>query len=210
MALDPFRREIPPEHGVTPDWRAMIENFSASITAPVVVSNVTDRAQLVSDLAAAGWAPSSARPLYVHRVDRPGIEWTADGSTWAADGDWMSYTPTCTWTVGSGGSLVGMYAIVGDVVHFAVHVTLGTSGFNAAATLLVGLPVAAAADQGAGLMRAQDASGGSAANRKTGVADIGGSTATPISSDGTLINGTTPWTWAAGDDIRISGTYRKA
>lgn len=97
MALDPFRREIPPEHGVTPDWRAMIENFSASVGAIVTVTNDTDKAQLVSDMVAAGHAPSASRPLYVHRQDAANgllLEYTTDGSTWTPVGGVTEVTIT--------------------------------------------------------------------------------------------------------------------
>jgi hypothetical protein len=65
--------------------RKAFDDLSMSIGDIVYVPNATARAQLVSDLAAGGYAPSSTRPLYVHRGDAPAgmeLERTANGTDW--------------------------------------------------------------------------------------------------------------------------------
>lgn len=73
--------------------RAALNALSLSMHDPVPVANATERAQLVADLTAAGFAPTASRPLYVHRVDAGPmreLERTIDGGaswqTLLADG----------------------------------------------------------------------------------------------------------------------------
>lgn len=70
-----------------PVTRARINGLLDGIADIRPVANVTARAQLVADLAAApgSQAPSVSRPLYVDRADAPPlahIERTQDGTTW--------------------------------------------------------------------------------------------------------------------------------
>jgi hypothetical protein len=64
--------------------RAAFNALSLSMHDPVPVANATERAQLVADLTAAGFAPTASRPLYVHRADAGPmleLERTIDGGT---------------------------------------------------------------------------------------------------------------------------------
>ncbi|WP_217183364.1 hypothetical protein [Streptomyces sp. AC495_CC817] len=65
----------------------IFEAFGLSIRDVVPVANLTERAQLVTDLTAKGQEPSATKPLLVHRADAPGlhrIEYTtsATGAVW--------------------------------------------------------------------------------------------------------------------------------
>ncbi|MFF3029154.1 hypothetical protein [Microbacterium sp. NPDC057944] len=65
----------------------LFDAFGNSIRDIVPVANASDRAQLVTDLTAAGQAPSSTKPLVVHRADARGahrIEYTTEstGAWW--------------------------------------------------------------------------------------------------------------------------------
>lgn len=78
------RRHTVPLPGEKPR-RAAFDALSLSINDIIAVSNVTDRAQLVAALTAAGAAPAPDRPLYVHRqdaIDAARLESTVDGTTW--------------------------------------------------------------------------------------------------------------------------------
>ena len=84
------RTHTVPLPGETPT-RALLSAGLASVDDIVPVANATERAQLVADLAAVtpanpvAYVPSAARPLYVHRGDRPAgdhVEFTTDGTNW--------------------------------------------------------------------------------------------------------------------------------
>lgn len=65
--------------------RQALNDLSMSINDVVPVANATERAQLVTDLTAAGYGPTAARPLFVYQADQP--VWTAtkvtrDGTNW--------------------------------------------------------------------------------------------------------------------------------
>jgi len=78
MAVSARKHTVPAE-GETPRFEA-INELGASINDIVPVANTTERAQLLADL---GWAPSAARPLYVHRADTSAaLEYTTDGTNW--------------------------------------------------------------------------------------------------------------------------------
>lgn len=67
-----------------PVTRASIEGLLMQANDIRPVANATVRAQMVSDLTAAGLPPTAARPLYVHRTDAPithRLE-VFDGSGW--------------------------------------------------------------------------------------------------------------------------------
>lgn len=86
MATDAFNRTIPPATGVTPDWRGMIEDFSASIYAPIPVANTTARTSLAAAIVSAGYTITSAHPLFVYRADAPAgwrTEYSEDGTNWS-------------------------------------------------------------------------------------------------------------------------------
>lgn len=73
--------------GGTPVTRASIEALLLQVNDIRPVANVTQRAQLVADLNAAGIGPAPSRPLYVDRADAPAGAWverTTDGTNWRA------------------------------------------------------------------------------------------------------------------------------
>jgi hypothetical protein len=80
MALD-ARRHVVPAPTEAPR-RAAFDDLSLSVRDIVYVADVADRDQLVADLTAAGLGPAADRPLYVHRADLPGLEWSTDAQTW--------------------------------------------------------------------------------------------------------------------------------
>ncbi|WP_125777200.1 hypothetical protein [Antribacter gilvus] len=85
MALNVYGHDIPPTVGVTPNMQNALGAFSASVRDVKVAANLTARAQLVSDIQAAGGVIDAAHPLYVHRVDAgtgAELERTIDGTTW--------------------------------------------------------------------------------------------------------------------------------
>ncbi|EYR64278.1 hypothetical protein N866_13600 [Actinotalea ferrariae CF5-4] len=79
------RKHTAPAAGETPRRQA-INDLSMSIRDVIPVANTTERAQLVSDLTAAGAAPSTTNPVSVYRADAPAgarVEWTDDDTTWS-------------------------------------------------------------------------------------------------------------------------------
>lgn len=86
MPTQNARKHIIPSNGdtsVTPE--TIFEAFGESIRDVVPVANITERDQLVDALVDAGQGPTGARPLYVHRLDAPGLhrtEYTVDGVAW--------------------------------------------------------------------------------------------------------------------------------
>jgi len=80
------RKHLAPIGSETPRRQAF-NDLSLSICDLVPVANTTARTQLVSDLTAAGYAPSATHPLYVFRADATAgheTEYTRDGTTWQA------------------------------------------------------------------------------------------------------------------------------
>ncbi len=85
MALNSRRHTVPAGTDQSVSRATIFETFGNSIHDVVPVANSTDRAQLVSDLTAAGRTPTTTDPLVVYRADAPGLhrfEWSPDGSAW--------------------------------------------------------------------------------------------------------------------------------
>jgi hypothetical protein len=81
MAID-ARKHVAPAAAETPRRQA-INDLSLSIRDPIPVANVTERAQVLTDLTAAGVGPSVTNPVYFHRADLPPrarTEFTDDGT----------------------------------------------------------------------------------------------------------------------------------
>lgn len=105
--------------------RAMLfETFGNSINDVIPVANATDRAQVVSDLAAKGVGPTAADPLVVIRGDAPGlhrVEYSYDGSVWLpASGvlEFASKAAADGWGSANGGLLgVGDTCRIGGVEY---------------------------------------------------------------------------------------------
>lgn len=85
MAVSARKHTVPAE-GETPRFEA-INELGASVNDFIPVANVTERAQVIANLTAAGAPPSTARPVFVWRADAPTavpVEFTTDGTTWTA------------------------------------------------------------------------------------------------------------------------------
>ena len=85
MALNSRRHTVPAGTEQSVNRATIFETFGNSIHDVIPVANSTDRAQLVSDLTAAGRKPTTTDPLVVYRADAPGLhrfEWSPDGSAW--------------------------------------------------------------------------------------------------------------------------------
>lgn len=135
-------------------------------------------------------------------------------------GAWATYTPSWTATVVApsieDGTLVGYHMRAGRLIHFRIVLTGGASTDFGGGPWVLGLPVDAAATSGrlwvTGTARDDSASndyliggiipGGPTLNLRTLPATAGNSL--------TNLNATTPFTWAAGDTLTISGTYEAA
>src|SRR5690606_33152768 len=70
MPIIDARKHTAPHNDDTPRRQA-INDLSLTVNDIVPVANTTERAQVVADLAAAGFPTGSGRPLYVHRMDAP-------------------------------------------------------------------------------------------------------------------------------------------
>jgi hypothetical protein len=139
-----------------------------------------------------------------------------DGSAWGYLGGTISYTPTtANITLGTGGTVTGLYSKIGKTVTFQVIVTLGTSGvFGSSPT--VTLPIAPAIATQDGLLFnaiGRDASG-------LASAAMGGEHTTSTTLLVRYLNTTTglwtsasastPFTWAVSDTFVVWGTYLTA
>lgn len=112
-------------------------------------------------------------------------------------------------TVGDG-TLVGRYGQSGGTVHFSINFTYGSTSTGGDGTWGFTLPVAPRADmEQQAICLILDAG----TDNKVGVATINGTTG-DISSvvvDGAnVVTGLTPMTWAAGDELNITGSYEAA
>lgn len=121
---------------------------------------------------------------------------------------WSTYTPTLTAGTLGNGTIAGRYKQIGKVVHFTAKFVLGST--SAVSTgLAVSLPVTSTASTPASLIQgfAYDVSG----NQGYWLAgEHSTTTITPyINAAGTL-QATSPFTWATGDSITVTGAYEAA
>ena len=137
---------------------------------------------------------------------------------------WVAWTPVLGgtgWSLGSTGSAaVGYYCQIGKTVHFTARLTFGTVGatFSAVNRPSVTLPVTATAAAGNVDFVTDIAYYDSSATlRYLGSCDFqtGAMSLFCWNSAGTYLVGaavinTAPFTWAASDEIHISGTYEAA
>lgn len=123
---------------------------------------------------------------------------------------WAAYSPALSnWTLGNG-TLTGSYIQVGKFVQFMISYT-GGSTTTEAGNLVISLPVACnwAANTPIGIATYIDASAPATVQR--GFVHRGGSsTIINCTTETSLINATTPWTWTTSDQILISGSYESA
>ena len=127
-------------------------------------------------------------------------------------GAWTPYTPTLIgWTLGNG-TVSGTYCQIGKVVHFQITLTVGsTTAIGSSPTFTVPVTMkSTTAWNVRGYFR--DVSGGGTydlAARPASTSTIGGFY---IGTNGQHLsfNATTPFTWASGDSVNLSGTYEAA
>jgi hypothetical protein len=128
---------------------------------------------------------------------------------------WTSYTATWSSTggspaIGSGGSVAGAWMSAGKLVHFRITHTWGGAGLNVGTGIYQWLlPSTAFASRiWLGGVVSYDSSGS--------VVDVGhcfANTTTSVGgliAAGTRISATSPYSWANGDTIILSGTYESA
>lgn len=137
---------------------------------------------------------------------------------------WVAWTPVLGgvgWSLGTtGAAAVGYYCQIGKTVHFTARLTFGTAGatFSAVNRPSVTLPVTATAAAGNVDFVTDIAYYDSSATlRYLGSCDFqtGAMSLFCWNSAGTYLVGaavinTAPFTWAASDEIHISGTYEAA
>lgn len=137
-----------------------------------------------------------------------------------ASGPWPACTPTLSngW-VRNNGTLVGFVQQVGQTVRFRIEYVVGSSDTKGAA-ITFDIPVAARAlttgiafanqvpiNGACGLF---DLSSGNHDFSFTPVF-LTATTLRPVNSTATTgVNSTTPWTWATGDWMVVTGTYEAA
>lgn len=127
-------------------------------------------------------------------------------------GAWTSWTVVGN-NMGSGGGWTGAYCQIGKMITFRIKGVLGT-GFDAASYWFSYVPVTPAVydEQAIGSVHFYDTSVNS---RYAGIAvclNSAGQMVFPAANRTTadIANGGTPFTWAVGDKITISGTYEAA
>lgn len=117
---------------------------------------------------------------------------------------WASYSPTLgNWTVGNG-TLTGAYSQTGKLVQFRVKLVIGsTTGTTGSPTF--SLPVTAVATRAFSFLGgAYDSTPGD----HYGLAAVNNNTTTVLFRSGsTALSSTVPFSWAAGDELYMSGTY---
>lgn len=130
---------------------------------------------------------------------------------------WTSWTPTFTnWTIGTGGaaSTSAHYTQIGKTVMFVIVSVLGSTGQSVGSAPTFTLPTTLSGDYTGGtpIGTVRMVSGGAGfygyirENNSTSAAIIAIGTASTYANDGN-VSSTTPGTWAAGDQIQISGFY---
>lgn len=173
---------------------------------------VTGTPASVGTANAEGAGTGFARDTHVHDIGAGAIDDAAmivDGVITAAKSNheaWTSATPTFSGITQGTGFTSSMHWIqVGRVVHFRAGFTLGTGG-AAAGVITLTLPVNSSAGRRfCGVGAATGPFGATTA----GVAVI--STSTVVTFSGSSWGGTTnPFTWAAGHEFTVSGTYEAA
>lgn len=220
-SLDARRHTI--SDGADTPSRAGIYAALLTVRDPIPVANTTDRAQVLSDLSAAGITPDADEPVFVFRADAGAgreLEYTTDGANWwtvpaypAAPAP-QTYTPSLSGpNLGSGSSVNGWYKVRPDLtVELDIKATLG-NGFSLANAVFgypPGLAPIEAMREAPATAFFVDANG----PRVKALAYCGGSgiavVAMGANGVGTAITNSFPFTWAAGDQIRVQAIYSVA
>lgn len=123
---------------------------------------------------------------------------------------WTSYTHGWTGTIGNG-TIVAKYMRVNKRITYRINLTWGSTTSHAASAQLFALPVAAHADYTAGMHLGNGV--GLDSGTTWGQLAAAWNTSTQIfviTTAGSQISNTVPWTWTTGDKLSISGTYETA
>lgn len=149
-------------------------------------------------------------------IDKTKIAGTAITAADLSLGAWATYTPTLSggWANGNG-TWDALYTQIGKTVHWTAIFTLGTTTTKGS-TMLVSLPVTGRGTQYAHHVVGFLATGGTTRyiaailpNSTTNI-EVGTSVASATHTTFNAMTATTPFTWATGDQIRLSGTYEAA
>jgi hypothetical protein len=131
----------------------------------------------------------------------------------ALAGPWNAYTPTLGgWTIGNG-TLSGAYLRFGSLVAFRAELTIGSSTTITATAPTISLPSGASGATGAQIVGSTcDFVDSSAVQRypayvRFASGDTSKCQVFALASPLTVLGTTTPFTWAAGDIVRVSGFY---
>ncbi|NML55409.1 hypothetical protein HHL19_16700 [Streptomyces sp. R302] len=208
------------------------DSSGQSITLPALTDppNITTLAvamQSILDRAVPRFASAAARAATLTSPAEGMMSWLQDvnrldvytGSAWSpvlAGGAWQSYNPAWTASVANptlgNGSIAGEYSRVGDQVTFSAKITTGSSTTYGSGPWSISLPVQAAVTVDMiGNVMVGDATGTSLYSMGAAYIPAGGQTASLYAGglhDGALISATFPQSWAAGDRLWVSGTYR--
>ena len=128
-------------------------------------------------------------------------------------GAWTSYTPVLTAsttnpTLGTGSTQEGAYAEFGKLIVFRVYIQFGTASVNAGSGFYsVSLPVTAAANRLSAHALLIDNSTG---NRRNYGCVISATNVVSMQGGDIVVQATSPWTFAASDQIYITGSYEAA
>ncbi|MFD0074249.1 hypothetical protein ACFVIY_17630 [Streptomyces sp. NPDC127166] len=130
---------------------------------------------------------------------------------------WTAYTPVWTATTNpslGNGTLVGKYRKIGRLVNFQIDLTMGTTTTYGSGAWSLTLPFAAAASSGSRIGVAQ-ALGGSRFGGQIVISPSAAGTSPFFPASASVSNlssvaAATPFTWASGNELRITGCYESA
>lgn len=163
---------------------------------------------------------SDAQILVANSSTSTGLEWQTPTSP---SYTWTSWTPSWTNLTVGNGTTVAEYLTIGDLIHVRLLFTWGTTT-SITGNVSISLPVNASTsiddpDIGGGLMGNAMLFDTSAVKPVLGVPYLSSSTLwriSPLIETATYVNGgsvlqsTTPFTWASTDNIQATFWYRKA
>ncbi|MBD0707400.1 MULTISPECIES: hypothetical protein [unclassified Streptomyces] len=132
---------------------------------------------------------------------------------------WTAYTPAWTAVTTNpnlgNGTLTGRYKKTGRLVHVQIDLTMGSTTTYGTGAWSLTLPVTAAAAAGSRIGSAQALGGASRYQGQIVISPGAGGTAAFFPASATVSNlssvaGGVPFAWAAGNELRITGTYEAA
>lgn len=200
---------------VPTDMGELATDLETLLSTKAVVSNDTHAANEVPVWDGSAWV--------YQRITNAQVDPAAaiSQSKLAFDAD-QAYTPSFVAQSGGAavgnGTLQGRYLRIGKLVIFNIELVIGSTTNGGAGNWRFGLPVAAAAfpfTRGAGWgLLYRNATASSLTNVAIDVVANGTDTA-PTFATGTpgilgSVNGASPWAWATGDILRLSGVYISA